>query len=399
MPVYQDVFGGATIYPTEVSYSSLTLTADVILSWPQETSANDNLATRIIDIQSATSAYYIYLPEADKTATGQTILFNNKGTATINIKDSSGTQVVAVAAGTLWQIYLTNNSTAAGAWSALQYGAAVSQANAASLAGNGIVATGTLLSQSVPSTTLNANYSAGIQDRAILFLWTGANGTITLPSPATVSSNWFCYIKNSGTGAVVADPAGSILIDGASTLSFQPGESAIVVTDGTNYYTIGYGQSPIFAFDYTVINVAGSGTYTLSGTELNRIAYKFTGVLTGNRQIIVPATVQQYWVNNATTGGYTLEVKTAATTGYTINQGARAILYCDGTSIINADTASLSFPIAVTQGGTGAVTAGAALINLGGTATGIGLFTAATQAAAWAALGVAPAGVVDGGTF
>ena len=399
MPIYQDVFGGATIYPSELSYSSLTLTEDVILSWPQETSANADLATRIIDIQASTSAYFIFLPEADRTATGQTILFNNKGTATIIVKNSAGTQVVSVAAGTLWQVYLTDNSTAAGVWSALQYGAAVSQANASSLAGNGIVATGALLSQSVPVSQFNTSFTAGAADRATMFLWTGAVGTLTLTSPLTVGSNWFCYVRNAGTGAIVVDPAGSVFIDGAATLSFQPGESAIIVTDGSNYYTIGFGQSAVFAFDYTSINVAGTGTYTLAGTELNRIAYNFTGVLTGNREIIVPNTVQQYWVSNATTGAYTLTVKTSAVAGITVNQNARAILYCDGTSVVNADTSTIAVPLPITQGGTNAITANGALINLGGTATGIALFTSASQAAAWVALGVAPSGTVDGGTF
>ena len=399
MPIYQDVFGGATIYPSEISYSELTLTDDVVLSWPQETSANADLATRIIDIQSLTSAYYIYLPEADKTATGQTILFNNVGTASITVKDSAGVDVVTVTSGTLWQIYLTNNSTAAGVWQALQYGAATSQANAASLAGNGIVAVGTLLAQSVPVSSFNTNYTAGTQDRAIMFRWTGAGGTFTLPLPSSVGSNWFCYLRNSGTGTVVASPAGSVLIDGSSILNFQPGESAIITTDGTNYYTIGYGQSAIFAFDFTVINVAGTGVYTLTGTELNRIAYRFTGALTGDREVVVPATVQQYWVDNQTTGAYTLTIKTTSAAGFVVNQGARAILYCDGSDVVNADTASVSFPISISQGGTGSITAGGALINLGGTSTGIALFTAASQAAAYSALGVAPAGVVDGGAF
>lgn len=399
MPVYTNVFGGATIYPSEISYSELSLTGDIFLSWPEETSASDNLATRIIDITEDAAGHSIYLPDADKTATGQTILFNNTGAFSVNVKTSTGVQVVSVATGTLWQIYLTDNSTASGQWNSLQYGSTVSQANAAALAGNGIVATGALLAQAVPITTLTSNYTAGVADRAIMFLWTGAAGTITLTSPVVVGANWFCYVRNAGTGAVVIDPTGSILIDGSLTLSMQPGESAIITTDGTAFYTIGLGQPAVFAFDYTSINVAGSGAYTLSGTELNRIAYRFTGVLTGNREVIVPATVQQYWVDNATTGAYTLQVKTAATSGITVNQSARAILYCNGTSVVNADTASVSFPIAITQGGTGAVSANGALVSLGGSATGISLFTAASQAAAWAALGVAPSGTVDGGTF
>jgi hypothetical protein len=126
-------------------------------------------------------------------------------------------------------------------------------------------------------------------------------------------------------------------------------------------------------------------------------------------------------VTNATTGAFTLTVKTAAGTGVAVTQGSASILYCDGTNVVAADTAGIAVPILIAQGGTGATTAGAALINLGGTSTGISVFqaasqaaartaigtsavgdalvTAANQAAAWAALGVAQAGNIDGGAF
>jgi hypothetical protein len=399
MTIYTDVFGGANIYPSEISYSSLTLTADVYLSWPEETSTNQNLATRIIDV-TANAGLSIYLPDASKSGTGNTILFNNVGANTVTVRNSTGTQVVTVASGELWQVYLTNNTTAAGTWQSLQYGAAVSQANASALAGTGIVAVGTLLSQSVPVTSFNTNYTSGANDRAKLLNWTGAGGTLTLPDATTVGNNWFIYLRNSGSGAILADPPGLITINGAVSLSFQPGDSAIIASDGANFYTIGFGQSATFAFDYTVINIPGTGVYTLAGSELNRIAYRFTGALTGNRTVIVPATVQQYWVDNQTTGAYTLTIApSGGGTGFIVPQASRAILYCDGTDVLNATTAGLSTPISIANGGTGATTASAARINLGGTSTGIALFTAASQAAAWAALGVAPAGVVDGGTF
>ena len=401
MTIYNDVFGGANIYPSEISYSAIALSADVVLSWPEETSTNQNLATKIIDVTPSAGGLSIRLPEANKTGTGNTILFNNRGAHTFTVRNSVGTQVVTVAAGTLWQVYLTNNTTAAGSWQSLQYGASVSQTNASALAGTGIVAVGTLLSQSVPVTTFGANYTAGISDRAKMYKWTGAAGTFTLPSAATVGDNWFCYLRNSGSGAIVATPSGLNTIDGAGSLSFQPGESAIIVCDGTNFNTIGFGQSAIFAFDYTVIDVSGgAGTYTLTGSELNRVAYRFTGALTGNRVVEVPATVQQYWVDNATTGSYTFDVEpSGGGAGVSISQGERAILYCDGTDVLNAATQGLSLPILVSQGGTGATTASGARINLGGTSTGIALFTAVDQAAAWSALGVAPSGVVNGGTF
>jgi hypothetical protein len=399
MTTYTDVFGGANIFPSEIDYSAIALAADTTLSWPEETSTSQNLATKIMDVTPASAGLSITLPPANGTGTGQTILFNNRGASTFTVKRADGVQVVTIASGTLWQVYLTDNSTAAGTWVALQYGASTSQVNASSLAGNGIVATGTLLSQSVPVTEFNSNYTAGTQDRARMFVWTGAGGTLTLPAPTTVGNDWFCYLRNSGSGAIVADPTGTILIDGGATLSFQPGDSAIIVSDGANYYTIGFGQSATFAFDYTSINVAGSGNYTLTGTELNRIAYSFTGVLTGNRTIIVPATVQQYWVTNATTGAYNFTIKTSAGSGVLVASGSRSILYCDGTNVVNADTGGLAVPIQVSDGGTGATTAGAARINLGATAVGDAVFTAADGNAAYAALGVAPSGVVVGGTF
>ena len=399
MPIYTDVFGGANIYPSEISYSSVALTTDITLSWPEETSTNVNLATRIMDVTPSTTGLSIILPDASKTGTGNTILFNNRGANTFTVRDATGVQVVTVAAGTLWQIYLTNNSTVAGVWRSLQYGATTSVANASALAGTGIVAVGALLSQSVPVTSFNSNYTTTLADRAKMFNWTGAGGTLTLPDPVTVGNNWFIYLRNSGSGAISADAPGVSLINGASFLSFQPGESAIIACDGANFYTIGFGQSATFAFDYTVIDVAGTGNYTLVGTELNRVAYRFTGLLTGNRNIIVPATVQQYWVDNRTTGSYTLTVKTPAGLGVSVAQNQRAILYSDGTDVLDADTAGVSIPLDVSQGGTGATTAGAAIINLGGTSVGIGVFTAVDQAAAWAALGPAPVGTVNGGSF
>ena len=73
MTIYQDVFGGANIYPSEISYSAIALNVDVILSWPEETSANENLATRIIDVTPAGAGFSIFLPAANKTGVGNTM--------------------------------------------------------------------------------------------------------------------------------------------------------------------------------------------------------------------------------------------------------------------------------------------------------------------------------------
>jgi hypothetical protein len=396
MTTFTNIFGGSNISPSEISYAEVSLTANTTYDWALETAPSSNLIAGIMDVTATAGPWSLTLPSAVEASTGQAILFNNVGSQTFIIRNNAGVQVAAPVAGSVWQLYLTDNTTAGGTWQAFLYGAQVSAANAASLAGTGLVAIGTLLSLAMPVTFFGTNFSAGIDSRARTYIWNGGAGTLTMSTAGTLGNNWFLQLRNEGTGALVVDPPGSQTINGSSTLTFQPGDSAIIFTDGNNFYTLGYGQSPVFAFDYTSINVAGTGTYTLSGSELNRIAYNFTGVLTGNRTIIVPQTVQQYWVANNTTGPYTLTVKTSIASGYTVNQGSRAILYSDGTNVVAADTGGVAVPISVSDGGTGATTAGNALINLGGTATGISIFTAASQAAAQAAIGLDP---IQGGTY
>jgi hypothetical protein len=398
---YTQIFGGTTIYPSDVSYLALALTADITLEWPLESNVTNAPAARIIDV-TPTGAYSIFLPPADQTGTGQTILFNNLGPSTITVKNSVGGTLLSIGQGEQWQIYLTANTTAAGTWRTFRYGASTAQAQASTLAGFGLTATGSTLSQSTPVTLFNSNYTAGAPDRAKMFVWTGALGILTLPTASSVGSDWFIAVRNGGSGNLTIDPQGLETINGAASLTLTPGDSATAVTDGTSWYTLGLGQSALFAFDYTSINLAGlSGNYTLSGAELNRVAYEFTGALAGNVEIVVPQTTQQYWVSNNTTGGsFTLRVRTSPQTpGVFVARGSRAILYSDGSVVVNAETASLAVPIAVSDGGTGAITAGQALINLGGTSVGIGVFTALTTNDAWTTLGVAPAGTVNGGTF
>jgi hypothetical protein len=396
MTVFTNIFGGSNISPSEISYAAVSLTANTTYDWALETAPSTNLIAGIMDVTASSGPFVLTLPSALEASTGQAILFNNVGANTFIIRSNSGVQVAAPIAGSVWQIYLTDNTTAGGTWKALQYGAQVSTANAASLAGTGLIAIGTLLSLAMPATTFGVAYTAGVADRAKTFLWSGGAGVLSLAAAGTLANNWFIQLRNEGTGALTVDPAGTQTINGSSTLVFQPGDSAIIITDGLNFYTIGYGQSPVFAFDYTSINVAGTGAYVLSGSELNRIAYSFTGALTGNRSVIVPGTVQQYWVANNTTGPYTLTIRTSGGTGVTVNQGARTICYSDGNDVLTADTGGVSVPIAISEGGTGATTAGNALINLGGTATGIAIFTAASQAAAQAAIGLDP---IQGGTY
>ena len=397
---YTQIFGGTTIYPSDVSYLALALTGDIELDWPLDASGTLTPVARIIDV-TPTGAFSIIMPPADQTAPGQTVLFNNLGPSTVTVRTNTGATIVSMAAGEQWQIYLTSNATVAGTWRNFRYGASTAQAQASTLAGNGLIATGSTLAQQYPVTEFNTNFTLGAANRAATFVWTGGGGTLTLPAASVAGSGWFVNLRNNGSGALTVDPNGGELINGGATLVLQPEDSAVAVSNGTGWYTIGLGQDAVFAFDYTSIDLTGqTSPYTLSGAELNRIAYKFVGTLTANMQIVVPATIQQYWVDNATTGSFNLGLRTPPQVSpANVLQGSRTILYSDGSNVVDADTGGIAVPISVADGGTGATTAGAALVNLGGTANGIAIFTATSLNDIWTTLGPAQSGNVNGGTF
>jgi hypothetical protein len=80
--------------------------------------------------------------------------------------------------------------------------------------------------------------------------------------------------------------------------------------------------------------------YTLSATEggqaLGNMAFSFTGSLSGARNIIVPTNQKLYAVQNNTTGGFSLTVKTAGGSGVAVAVSATlySLLYCDGTNVV-----------------------------------------------------------------
>ena len=392
---FTQVFGGNTIYPSDVSYLALALTEDVILQWPLETATGNNIVARIIDV-TPTGAYAISMPDATLTGVGQVTQFLNLGPDTITIKDFLGATLLSIDAGLTYTLYLTDNTAEDGSWESFQAGAATAQAQAAQLAGYGIIAQGSLLSQSQPVTVFNTDFTLGTGNRAAAFVWSGGLGTLTLPSASDAGNNWFVAVRNGGEGNLTLAAQGSDKVNLLSNLVLRPGDSATIITNGVDFFTIGYGQQAVFAFDYTSIDLATlTGDYTLSGAELNRIAYSFVGEIAGDVAVIMPPTTQQYWVANNTTGGsYTLSVGTAGQmSAIDVPRDSRGIYYCDGSVVVKADTAGISTPISVADGGTGATDAPGALINLGGTSVGIDVFTATTQANARTAIG---AGVGDG---
>lgn len=360
MSNYTNVFGGNTIYPADVSYLAIALGTDIALEWPLESSGALYPAARIIDVTPDADGHVITLPDATLTGKGQLVFFNNlSGSYDFVVEDAAGGVLATIEFGEQWELYLSDTSTAAGTWRVFQFGASTATVQASALAGYGITVTSSQLSQSMAVTTFTATPRTILStDRARLLIWEGAGaGAVTLPTAAGVGNNWFAALRNSGGGDLTISPPGAEDIDGAATLVLSPGDAATIATDGLNFYTVGLGQAAEFAFDFTSINLAGAGaTYNLSGAELNRIAYQFIGALANNVNVVVPATVQQYWIDNQTSNAYDLTFGTdGQATPVSVPQGYSAILYCNGTEVVlaSASTATLPTTVGVSQGGTG----------------------------------------------
>ena len=363
---YTDVFGGQLLFPSQLSYLLITTAVDVQLSWPTEQQiGGDGVVADFLDIDATATNLNIDMPSATATGTGNKTTINNVGSNDFDVRDNDDVSIVTISPGEQWVLVLTDNTTNAGTWSSFQLGATVSQATASALAGAGIKSITTTLNQKIDSDVVNTTpFSIVDGDRARCTIYTAGAGTCNLANAATVGDDWFFMIRNSGTGTLnIVPPSGSI--DGAASLNLDQNVSCFIFTDGTDYFTVGLSSPSVIGFDFVEIAVPGSGDFVLSGANLDRISYRFTGALTGNRRIVVPSSVQQYWVDNQTSGAFTLEIDTAAGSGQVITQGESAIVYCDATDVINAvSSTSVTFPITVGQGGTGATNATDARNNL-----------------------------------
>ena len=338
---FNSPFTGNVIQPTDVSYSRIILTTDLQLTWPINGTTADDAAARIMEVSTASTANELWMPPANQGSVGQDALIRNVGAVSLLVKDYTGANtIVTIAAGEAQYIYITTNATTAGTWGIIAFGIGSSGADAATLAGYGLLAIGQTLNQSQPVTTFSSNYTALDSDRSNTYVWTGGAGTLTLSSAATLGDNWFMFLRNGGTGALTVAGTGGNTINGSGSLIFQPSDSAIIVCSGSTFYTVGLGKNTQFAFTQLTKAVT-TGTYTLTATEASNVIQKYTGTLTGNVTIIVPPTVQVYYVQNATAGGaYTLTISTGvggASTA-TITSGNQATLICDSVNLVNANT-------------------------------------------------------------
>lgn len=112
---------------------------------------------------------------------------------------------------------------------------------------------------------------------------------------------------------------------------------------------VGTDDIDVMVGGFLSISVAGSSNVTLTRAQALNAVLKFTGALTGNIIIYIPVianaaitpptttigAIREYTVWNATTGAFSLTVKTSAvaSAGVAVTQGTKSLLAHDGTDV------------------------------------------------------------------
>ena len=128
------------------------------------------------------------------------------------------------------------------------------------------------------------------------------------------------------TGSMTFDSGSTLDIQNPASISIGLGDLAIDCSILGATYPIRFGLA-----DEAVI----STSHTVSSASYTKYIIALRGTLTGATNVILP-TISGYSkiIHNFCSGAYTLTVKTAAGTGVLIPEGKVALVYCDGTNIV-----------------------------------------------------------------
>jgi len=330
-------FTGDVIQPTDVSYRSVSLTANTTLAWPVNGNATGNVVARIMDVTASSAGLNLTLPPATQASVGSDSLIRNVGSNSFNVLDNAGGAVATIAAGQARYIYITTNATDAGTWGSIAFGAGASNADAATLAGYGLRAITTTLNTAHQVNTFSNAYTAVAADRADTFVWTGGSDTLTLTSAVTLGNDWFILLRNGGSGNLAVVPSSGQLIDGSASISLAPSDSCMICCSGAAFYTVGLGRSTQFNFTQ-LTKAVSAGTYTLTATEAANVIQKYTGTIVSPVTVVVPQTIQVYYITNQASSSITFTTGAAGAATVSVPGSQQVILLCDSVNLFNAST-------------------------------------------------------------
>ena len=343
-------FTGTVVVPTDVSYYALDFATTTQLFWPAVVNPTQVPAARIMDCTPATFGLAVILPQGNQGSVGSDILIRNFGDNSFVVTDFLGGGSVTVSPGIAIYFYLSDNTTPAGVWQNVTFGAGTSSADAATLQGAGLTTIAGKLA--VTSNVSRTSTVPTISDasRATSFIWEGGANTFSLPSSVGLSTGWWIAFRNNGTGALTLQPQGSSLINGNSNIIANPGDSGYVLYEQStgNFFTIGYtipANVTFTASTYDVDSIVGNTLNLVSYAPIIQTFVALSGTRTGTLNVVLPAITQMYvLVNRVPVGTYstvTFQISGSGGPSFSLAGNTVATVISDGNTIFSLTSAAV----------------------------------------------------------
>lgn len=354
---FTDVFGGITIYPSDLGFIDYTLTTSSTLIWPDNGESSSNIAASFTRITASNPGIIVTLPDADAASVGKALRFKNNGSNTFTIDSASGSTIATMSAGQDILLSITNNTTSGGLWDSSYIGSGTTSANASVLAGNGLTTSGATLIANWPvNFTGSSGYNLTTTSDATVLTWTGGTGTVNIALDAGTGRNgYIAAVKNYGTGILTLSGNAVDKIDG-STVSLFPNDSTFIVSAGlgNGFYTIGLTNNT--SISVIQLNITSSIT-TLTAAQATNKIFILSGDIAntgGGCSIVFPEASGQFTIINRMTaiGTYRgsneayVVIQTSAVGGATVNipLGSTRTIVSDGTNMYFDDDLSQNRP-------------------------------------------------------
>lgn len=341
MPTFTSPFTGDVINPTDVSYYELTFSSDQDLYWPAVVNPEQVPLARIMDCTALQTGLHINLPQGNQGSVGTDVLIRNLGSFVFSVVNFGGLSSVFINPGESKWFYLSDNSTPDGVWQNVTFGTGTSTADAASLQGPGLTTlsgklavTQNIIEVSSPPTITNVN-------RASTYVWTAGATTFYLPSSATLTAGWFIAIRNNGTGTLTIEPSAPSLLNGFTTIDFNPGDSGFVIFQQStgDFFTVGFTPPPNVTFTsatYDVDSIVGSTFSLVSFAPVIQSYISVSGFRTTSLAVTLPAITQIYILANdtgATSYNLTFQVSGSSQPPTIVPAGTILTCLSDGSAI------------------------------------------------------------------
>jgi len=307
MTTFVSPFTGTIVQPTDVSFYALTFASNQTLYWPTVVNATQVPLARVMDCVASATSLSITLPAANQGTLGADVLIRNKGSNTFTVKNNTGGSVVSIAPGVCLYFYLTDNTTVAGVWQNITFGAGTSSADAASLAGYGLTTTiAGQLATTGNIVQVSTSPSISNSSRAATFVWTSGSGNFSLPNVTTLSSGWYISFRNAGTGSLTITPTSPATINGLTSIITNPGDSGTILYDSSTskFFTVGWNVPANVTFSaatYDVDSIIGSTYSLVSYAPIIQTYVALSGTRTTNLTVTLPNITQLYVLVNSTT--------------------------------------------------------------------------------------------------